>query len=94
MRKKLLLFALVASVMGVKAQIQHAGNIISVANIINAIPGYSAGSLDIMLNDADQDWTSFQFDIKFPDGITFDSYYAGELINKQTLFEPSTDSPD
>ena len=92
MRKKLLLFALVASVMGVKAQIQHAGNIISVANIINAIPGYSAGSLDIMLNDADQDWTSFQFDIKFPDGITFDSYYAGELINKQTLFEPSTDS--
>ena len=86
MRKKLLLLTtLLAITLGLRAE--NADGILSVTNIVNAIPGYTeGGSLDIVLNQTNTtDWASFQFDIQLPDGITYTGYEPGELIDGHTF---------
>lgn len=59
----------------------HADNgTLSVSNVRNAVPGYT-GSFDIVLSGAEVQYKDFQLDITFPEGLTYDSWAAGPLLD-------------
>lgn len=76
MKKKLLLFVLIF--IGLRIA-NAADGTLTVTNVRNAVPGYN-GTLEVSLTGTDVQYANFQFNIKFPDGFTYESYTLGEMI--------------
>lgn len=71
---------LLASLTGV-----YAGNgTLSVSNIKSVVPGYNTGSLDIVLTGSDVQYAGYQFSLTLPEGLTYEGYSNGPLINGHT----------
>lgn len=76
MRRQLLLFALLLA--GLTSAYATEATL-SIANVQHAAPGYK-GSFDIVLSGGDVRYSGYQFDLTLPDGLTYTSFEAGELL--------------
>ena len=81
MKKRLLLFA---GLLAVLTRVQADDGTLSITNIRNVVPGQT-GSFDIVINGSTNTYRDFQLDLTLPEGLSYNGYTAGALLNGHLL---------